>query len=102
MTPARVVQCAEGSNQECWVAATMIAEDGSEVADECGGGKKARFSLLRKGAPPTQVSPAGVPSSLTWVAAHGLTPRSTPRAWPARPAAARGGRRPFSRSGGAR
>ena len=47
MTPAQVVQCAEGSNKECWIAATMIAEDGSEVTYECcgGGGKKARFSL---------------------------------------------------------
>ena len=69
MTPAQVVQCAERSNQECWVAATMIAADGSEVAYECcgGGGKKARFSLLRKGAGPQPVSPAEVPSSLTWV-----------------------------------
>ena len=51
MTPAQVVQCAEGSNTECWIAATMIAEDGGEVAYECcgGGGKKARFSLLKKG-----------------------------------------------------
>ena len=69
MTPAQVVQCAEGSNQECWIAATMIAEDGSEVAYECcgGGGKKARFSLLRKGVAPRSVSPAEVPSSLAWV-----------------------------------
>ena len=69
MTPAQVVQCAEGSNTECWIAATVIAEDGSEVAYECcgGGGKKARFSLLRKGAPPKTVAPTEVPSSLTWV-----------------------------------
>jgi hypothetical protein len=69
MTPAQVVQCAEGSNTECWVAATMIAEDGSEVAYECcgGGGKKARFSLLRKGSPPQTVTPAEVPNSLTWI-----------------------------------
>jgi|GEM_PF-2458478 len=26
LTPARVVQCAEGSNTEGWYAATMIAE----------------------------------------------------------------------------
>jgi hypothetical protein len=47
----------------------MIAEDGSEVAYECcgGGGKKARFSLLRKGVAPRPVSPAEVPSTLTWV-----------------------------------
>jgi hypothetical protein len=47
----------------------MIAEDGSEVAYECcgGGGKKARFSLLRRGAAPQAVTPAEVPSSLTWV-----------------------------------
>ena len=34
------------------IAATMVAEDGSEVAYECcgGGGKKARFSRLRRGA----------------------------------------------------
>jgi len=69
MTPAQVVQCAEGSNQECWIAATMIAEDGSEVAYECcgGGGKKARFSLMKRGAAPRPVSPDDVPSSLTWV-----------------------------------
>ena len=47
----------------------MVAADGSEMAYECcgGGGKKARFSLLRKGAAPKTVSPAEVPSSLTWV-----------------------------------
>jgi hypothetical protein len=68
MTPAQVVQCAEGSNTECWIAATVIAEDGSEIAYECcGGGKKARLSLLRMGASPQTVSPAEVPSSLTWV-----------------------------------
>jgi hypothetical protein len=69
MTPAQVVRCAEDSNTECWYAATMIAEDGSEVAYECcgGGGKKARFSLLRKGAAARAVDPADVPSSLTWV-----------------------------------
>jgi hypothetical protein len=68
MTPARVVQCAEGSNTECWYAATMIAEDGSEVAYECcgGGGKKARFSVLRKGHPPREVTAAEVPDSLLW------------------------------------
>jgi len=69
MTPAQVVQCAEGSNTECWIAATMVAEDGSEVAYECcgGGGKKARFSLLKKGAPALPVDDSDVPSSLTWV-----------------------------------
>jgi hypothetical protein len=69
MTPAQVVECAEGSNQVCWVAATMIAEDGREVAYECcgGGGNKARFSLLRKGVAPQPVSPAKVPRSLTWI-----------------------------------
>ena len=69
MTPAQVVQCAEGSNTECWIAATMIAEDGSEVAYECcgGGGKKARFSLLKKGQAPREVTAAEVPSSLTWM-----------------------------------
>lgn len=69
MTPAQVIKCAEDSNSECWIAATMIAEDGSEVAYECcgGGGKKARFSLLRKGDVPKSVAPAVVPSSLTWV-----------------------------------
>lgn len=68
MTPAQVVQCAEDSNKECWYAATMIAEDGSEVAYECcgGGGKKARFSLLKKGREPRPVAAADVPSSLTW------------------------------------
>ena len=69
MTPAQVVQCAEGSNTECWISATRVAEDGTEVAYECcgGGGKKARFSLLRRGESPRAVSPAEVPSSLTWV-----------------------------------
>ena len=69
MTPAQVVQCAEGSKTECWIAATVIAEDGTEVSYECcgGGGKKARFSLLRRGAAPRPVTPAEVPSSLTWV-----------------------------------
>ena len=69
MTPAQVVQCAEGSNTECWIAATVVAEDGSEVAYECcgGGGKKARFSLRKKGAPARPVDGSDVPSSLTWV-----------------------------------
>jgi hypothetical protein len=69
MTPAQVVKCCEESNTERWYAATMIVEDGSEVAYECcgGGGKNARFSLLRKGAEARTVDPADVPSSLTWV-----------------------------------
>jgi hypothetical protein len=69
MTPAQVVQCAEGSNKECWYGATMIAEDGSEVAYECcgGGGKKARFSLPRRGAEARTVSADEVPGSLSWV-----------------------------------
>jgi hypothetical protein len=68
MTPAQVVQCADGSNRECWIAATMVAEDGTEVAYECcGGGKRARFSLLTRGAPARTVGPAEVPSSLTWI-----------------------------------
>jgi len=69
MTPAQVVQCAEGSKKECWIAATVVAEDGTEVAYECcgGGGKKARFSLLKRGAPARPVSASEVPSSLTWV-----------------------------------
>jgi hypothetical protein len=69
MTPAQVVQCAEGSDQECWIAATMTTADGTEVAYECcgGGGKKARFSLLKKGARARFVEAAEVPSSLTWI-----------------------------------
>ena len=69
MTPAQVVECAERENTECWYAATTTAEDGSNVAYECcgGGGKKARFSLLRKGSAPRTVTAAEVPSSLTWV-----------------------------------
>ena len=69
MTPAQVVECAARENAECWYAATMVAEDGSEVAYECcgGGGKKARFSLLRKGSTRRTVTAAEVPSSLTWV-----------------------------------
>jgi hypothetical protein len=69
MTPAQVVDCADRENTECWYAATVIAEDGSEVAYECcgGGGKRARFSLLRRGAAAREVSAAEVPSSLTWV-----------------------------------
>ncbi len=68
MTPAQVVECAERENTECWYQATMVAEDGSEVAYECcgGGGKKARFSLLRKGQTPRPLDAADVPSSLTW------------------------------------
>jgi len=69
MTPAQVVQCTESSNTECWYAATMVAEDGSEVAYECcgGGGKRARFSLLRKDTKPRSITQAEVPSALTWV-----------------------------------
>jgi len=68
MTPAQVVACADRENTECWYAATMVAEDGSEVAYECcgGAGRKARFSLRRKGSPVRTVAAAEVPSSLTW------------------------------------
>jgi len=74
MTPAQVVKCCEESNTERWYAASMIAEDGSEVAYECcgGGGKKARFNLLRRGQAPRAVGPAEVPSSLTWVRRTGV------------------------------
>jgi hypothetical protein len=69
MTPAQVVQCAEGSQQECWVSAKLIGDDGTETTYECcgGGGKKARFSLFKKGAKVHNVEIADVPSSLTWV-----------------------------------
>ena len=69
MTPAQVVQCAEGSTSECWIAATMVGDDGAEVEYECcgGGGAKARFRLLRKGASPRDVSVADVPDALRWV-----------------------------------
>jgi hypothetical protein len=69
MTPAQVVQCAEGSNRECWIAARVVDDGGDELAYECcgGGGKKARFSLLKRGAAPREVSADEVPSSLTWV-----------------------------------
>ena len=68
MTPAQVVQCAEGSKSECWISATFVDDDG-EASYECcgGGGTKARFSLKRRGKPPREVSPTEVPSSLTWV-----------------------------------
>ena len=47
----------------------MIGADGSEVTYECcgGGGKPARFSLLRRGQASQAVSPADVPGSLSWV-----------------------------------
>ena len=69
MTPAQVVQCAEGSNRECWIAATTVADDGTEVSYECcgGGGKKAGFSLRKRGASARAVSSAEVPSGLTWI-----------------------------------
>ena len=69
MTPAQVVECANRENTECWYAATTMADDGSEVQYECcgGGGKKARFSLLRRDSAPRTVSAAEVPNSLTWV-----------------------------------
>ena len=69
LTPAQVVQCAEGSNQFCWVAATMVAEDGSEVTYECcgGAGKKAAFTLQKKGAAAREIGIGEVPDSLTWV-----------------------------------
>lgn len=69
MTPAQVVKCCEESTTECWVAATVIAEDGSEVSYECcgGGGSKARFRLLKRNAPLQDISPADVPNALTWV-----------------------------------
>ena len=69
MTPAHVVQCAEDSNTYCWIAATMIAKDGSEVSYECcgGAGKKAEFRLQQRGGAARSISAAEVPSSLTWV-----------------------------------
>lgn len=67
MTPAQVIQCAEASNTECWIAAKLVDEDGEEVSFECcgGGGKKARFSLFKRGQS-RPVDPADVPGSLTW------------------------------------
>ena len=69
MTPAQVVACADRENTECWIAATTIAQDGSEVTYECcgGAGRKARFSLLRHGETAQSVSASQVPDSLTWV-----------------------------------
>jgi hypothetical protein len=68
MNPAQVVRCAEDSNTYCWIAATMIADDGTEVAYECcgGAGKKARFSRRRGAAPAEPISPAAVPDGLVW------------------------------------
>jgi hypothetical protein len=68
MTPAQVVRCAEESDTYCWIAATMTADDGTEVAYECCGGasKKARFSLRRGAAPAESVSPRAVPGGLIW------------------------------------
>jgi hypothetical protein len=69
MTPTQVVKCAEGSNKECWIAATMIGADGSQVTYECcgGGGQPARFSLRRRNQTWQAVSPADAPGSLSWV-----------------------------------
>jgi hypothetical protein len=68
MTPAQVVQCAEASNTECWVAAKIVDEAGGEVTYECrgGGGKKVRFSFLRRGASPRSIGQGDVPDGLLW------------------------------------
>jgi hypothetical protein len=68
MSPAQVVRCAEASNTECWIAAKIVDEHGDEIAYECcaGGGKKARFSLLRRGTPPRPVGQGDVPDGLLW------------------------------------
>jgi hypothetical protein len=68
MSPAQVVQCAEGSNAECWVRAEVKQEDGSTTAYECcgGGGKKARFTLRTGFLAPRSVSPGDVPDGLFW------------------------------------
>jgi hypothetical protein len=67
MTPAQVIQCAEASNTECWIAAKLVDADGEEVSFECcgGAGKKARFSLFKRGQS-KPIDPADVPASLTW------------------------------------
>jgi hypothetical protein len=68
MSPAQVVQCAEGSSTECWVRAEVQQEDGSTAAYECcgGGGKKARFTLRTSFLSPRSISPDDVPDGLFW------------------------------------
>ena len=65
MSAAQVVQCAEGSNTYCWIAAQASDEAASY---ECcgGGGRKARFSMRRGFLEPKSIDPDEVPDGLVW------------------------------------
>ena len=64
LSPAQVVQCAEGSNTYCWIAATTT----DETTFECcgGGGKQARFTMKKGFLEPKSVGPSEVPDGLVW------------------------------------
>ena len=68
LSPAQVVQCAEGSSQVCWVQAETLDERGAPVTYECcgGAGKKARLTMKTSFLSPKSVSPDEVPDGLSW------------------------------------
>ncbi len=68
MSPAQVVQCAEGSNTVCWIRAEAAADDGSTTTYECcgGAGTKASFTERTGFLSAKSVNPDDVPDGLVW------------------------------------
>ena len=68
MSPAQVVQCAEGSNAVCWIRAETTADDGTTTSYECcgGGGRKADFTVRTGILSAKSVDPHDVPDGLSW------------------------------------
>ena len=81
---AQVVQCAEGSNTECWIARTMVAEDGSEVATSAATAASRRRAsaccgrVSRRARWPPPTSRARSPGSAAWSDAGRALPAADP------------------------
>lgn len=67
LTPAQVVECAEGSNRVCWVQAEAVGDGGATSYECCGGaGQKAHFTAKTSFLSAKTVSPEDVPDGLIW------------------------------------
>ena len=68
LSPAQVVQCAEGSNTVCWIRAEAVRDDGGTTVYECCGcaGRKADFRAKSGFLSAKSVDPNDVPDGLTW------------------------------------
>jgi len=68
LSPAQVVQCAEGSNTACRIRAETVRDDGATTVYECcgGAGRKANFTAKSGFLSAKSVDPQDVPDGLTW------------------------------------